>query len=132
LDAACEQAHLSTRDVAQVAKEEVLKLWGRPVKAFIPVLAYRAARDRVCPTVSSVPPAVLARASAADEPGEPRRGGRELTADTRVGFDPTDTLDLANDVLDLSDEDISGPDETCGRSTGNLLSHDNTFAMRNE
>jgi hypothetical protein len=45
--------------IAIVAKDEVLALWSRPVKTFIPVLALRAARTRLFPDASIAPPSLI-------------------------------------------------------------------------
>jgi len=75
LSALCSRRDVSRRAITETAKEEVLALWDRPVKAYIPVLALRAAREQICPTASSVPPALTETMEAGDR--ELRRSQRD-------------------------------------------------------
>lgn len=79
--------------IAVVAQEEVLALWPRPVKTFIPVLALRASRTRLFPDASIAPtslvhtPAEPVLVTASDQPIE--ESGMDMSRDV---------LDLSNDV----------------------------------
>jgi hypothetical protein len=79
--------------IAVVAKEEVLALWPRPVKTFIPVLALRAARARLFPEASLAP----ASRSPAQTPPVPTPA-----YDHRSNNDGS--MDLRDDAFDLSDD----------------------------
>lgn len=70
LSAVCIQRNIPHRTIIESAREEVLTLWDRPVKAYIPVLALRAAREQICPAASSVPPALAETMKAGGLPAE--------------------------------------------------------------
>ncbi len=79
--------------IAGVAKDEVLALWSRPVKTFIPVLALRAARTRLFPEASIAPPSLV---FAVAEPVPAVAGIDQVWDDGGI--------DMSDDFLDLSDD----------------------------
>lgn len=84
LGAAYASTDISAAQIDRAAVDAVDELWDRPIKTFIPVLALRAARERVAATTGTPP--------AADEPA--------ITAAANHGLpDDRDAL-----LLDSSDE----------------------------
>jgi hypothetical protein len=89
LDAVYADMDVPSGEIDRAAVDAVDELWDRPIKTFIPVLALRAAKERVA-AKTTMPPAAEPRAT-------PRAVTNRPPADREtLRFDPADDLVLAD------------------------------------